>query len=70
MKKRPFQFHFDRNSDMQVRVIVKYRGRSHVVENVLCKVTSFGRTRKTQPRFVMTGACSDVVICGGIALIV
>ena len=64
-------FHFNKPASRaakKVQLTVHYKGACHIVDNVVCKVPTQGRLRKTQPMFVMTGR-GNLQIENGVAVI-
>lgn len=69
---RTFWFHFNKPASARVgrpQISVHYRGQCHIVDNVDCRVSTKGRLRKRQPRFVMAGNCNDMSVVDGVAII-
>lgn len=57
---RPFSFffHFNKPASLQrgkTTISVHFKGVCHLVDNVACHVESYGRIRKSSPKFVMAG---------------
>lgn len=48
---------------------VHYRGKCHIVKDVICRVPAESKWNKRQPYIVMQGYAEDVVITGGRAII-
>lgn len=69
---KSFYFHFNKPQTQRqgkVQISVHYDGVCYIVDNVVCSVPTKGSIRRRQPRFVMTGKCTELEICGGIAII-
>jgi hypothetical protein len=69
---RSFFFHFNKPLTMRRKkptISVHYRGACHFVDNVVAKVPTLGRIRKTQPRFVMTGVAKSMTIVEGVSVL-
>lgn len=70
--KRAFFFHFNKPASQREgkpQVSVHFKGACHMVDNVVCDVPTVGRSRKTQPKFVMCGLAENLEIKNGIATI-
>lgn len=70
--KRAFFFHYNKPASQAAgcpRLSVHYRGACHIVHEVDCGVPIKSRNRKTQPRCVMAGKCSDILFFDGVAVI-
>lgn len=67
-----FWFHYNKPASQRagkVQVSVHHKGVCHIVDNVVCKVPITGKISKTQPRFVVKGRCTQIIIQEGIAVI-
>lgn len=67
-----FWFHYNKPQTQREgspRITVHYKNTCHVVANVICMVPVRGRTRKTQPRWVMAGKANRISFVDGIAKI-
>jgi hypothetical protein len=70
--KRVFFFHMNKPASQQTGrpvVSLHYRGKCHLVSNVVCNTPTQGRIRKVQPVFVMVGRASSVRIEDDVAYI-
>lgn len=71
-KTRAFWFHYNKPVSLTAgrpQISVHYRGRCHIVDNIECRVTTRGRVRKKQPRFVVAGVCRNMSVVDGVAII-
>jgi hypothetical protein len=71
-KPRAFFLHMNKPASQKAGrpvISLHFRGKCHLVDNIVCNVPTSGRTRKTQPLFVMAGKASSVRIENGIAYI-
>lgn len=67
-----FFFHYNKPLTQQrgvPTVSVHFRGKCHFVDNVIVRVATAGRIRKTSPRFVIAGKATSVDIRDGVAVI-
>jgi hypothetical protein len=67
-----FFFHFNKPQSKSAgmpKISVHYDKRCIIVNNVICDVPTRGRIKKTQPVFVMTGKCNEIVITDDVAYI-
>ncbi len=72
MKLKSFFFHYNKPASMKagkVQISLHYDKVCHILDNLICYVTTTGRVRKGQPRFVMTGKCGRVDIVDGVGYI-
>jgi len=71
-KMRAFFFHMNKPASQRLGrpvVSLHYRGKCHLVSNVVCNTPTKGRIRKVQPVFIMTGRASSVRIVDDVAYI-
>jgi hypothetical protein len=69
---RTFFFHYNKPASLKTgkqQITVHYKGCCHIVDNIECEVPTKGRLRKTQPRFVIAGKCSNFIIQNNIGII-
>jgi hypothetical protein len=67
-----FFFHYNRPASIKngkLVVSLHFSGKCHLVDNVVCDVPTKGRSRKTQPRFVVAGKAESITIRDNIAFI-
>lgn len=72
MKSKSFFIHYNKISSRiakRPQISVHHTKKCHIVDNVVVKVPTQGRIRKSQPYFVMTGKCVSLEIIDGIAYI-
>lgn len=58
MKKYRFFFHYNKPASKAAgmpQISIHYRGKCHLVDNVVVNVDTRGKIRKSQPRFVICG---------------
>lgn len=63
---RAFTLHYNKPASAQAReprISVHVAGACHIVSNVICSVPTWGRIRKTQPRWVLAGKARRFHIC-------
>lgn len=58
-KKYRFFYHYYKQKDMMT---VHFRGKCHTVKEVVCKAPCETKWKATQPKLVMQGWATDVVI--------
>ena len=71
-KRRAFFFHFNKPESAKKgkpQISIHFAGVCHIVDNLQVSVSTYGRIRNKQPRFVMTGYASCLVINGGEAIL-
>lgn len=62
---RAFFLHYSKPATRQAgapRISVHVAGTCHIVTNVFCQVSTHGRIRKTQPRWVLAGRARHFVV--------
>ena len=67
-----FFFHFNKPATQRAgrpQVSVHIQGACHIVDNVKCRVSTEGRIRSRQPRFVMVGRANSWRIENGVMTI-
>lgn len=74
MSVKPFAFFFHFNKPLSQKkgkpvISLHYKEQCCFVDNVVCSVTTKGRVRKRQPRFVMCGRAHAISIQDGVAYI-
>jgi hypothetical protein len=70
--KKSFFFHYNKlasQSRGKPTISVHFNNKCHLVDNVVCQVSTTGRIRKTSPKFVMSGKCSKFTVDNNIAII-
>jgi hypothetical protein len=70
--KRSFFFHYNKPASAKAgepRLSVHWAGACHIVGAVECHVPIASRNRRTQPRCVMSGKCTEIWIQKGLAII-
>lgn len=72
MKARSFFFHYNKPESLRRGkpvISLHFKSICHMVDNVVCKVATEGRLRKSAPRFVMAGKAAEISINDGVATI-
>lgn len=67
-----FFFHFNKPRSKSLgkpQISFHCKKTCHIVDNIVCKVPTRGRIRKTQPVFVVTGNCNDFEIVDNIVYV-
>lgn len=65
MKTYAFNFHYNKPASLKAgkpRMSVHFRGKCHIVTDVMCLVPCWSKHRTRQPRCVMEGRAKDVVL--------
>ncbi len=60
-----FYFHYNKPASLKAkepRMSVHFKGQCHIVKFVTCKVPTFTRHKKTQPRCVMAGKATKIAL--------
>lgn len=69
---RSFYFHYNKPATQRagkIQVSIHIDKKCHIVDNVVCDVSTKGHLKKTQARFVMRGKCNDFEIKDNIAFL-
>ena len=51
------------------QITIHYNNQCIIVDNLICKVETFGHIKKSQPYFVIKGKCKEIKIDNKIATI-
>lgn len=65
-----FWFHYNKIASRKRGkpvITLHFKNQCVLVDNFVCNVKTYGRTRKTQPHFVVVGDAKDIEIKNGIA---
>lgn len=54
-----FNYHYNK---LHNKITVHYKGKCHLVSNLVCNVVVESKFNKNQPRFVMQGWCNNLII--------
>jgi hypothetical protein len=68
MRPRVFYFHYNKPASAAAgapRLSVHFAGVCHIVNGVDCRVPTWSRNRRTQPRCVIAGRARSVTLEGG-----
>lgn len=69
---RSFFYHYNKPASKAAKkpvISVHYKGQCHLVDNIIVKVPTWGKLRKTQPHFVVCGRAETLKIEEGVAVI-
>lgn len=69
---KSFYFHYNKPASAKAgkpQITVHYNKQCIIADNIVCNVPTFGRLRNTQPRFVVAGKCSSLVIQDGVVTV-
>ncbi len=72
MDKRVFWFHYNKPRSSSVgkpQITIHYKKQCLIVDNLICNVSTAGHLKNSQPRFVVKGKCSNIIIKNNIAYI-
>ena len=66
MKKYRFFYHYNK---INKRMTVHFKGKCHIVDNIICSTSCNSKWNKRQPNLVMQGFCKELIIDNGTATI-
>jgi hypothetical protein len=72
MSPRVFYFHYNKPASLSAgrpQLSVHFAGTCYIVDGVDCRVPTWSRNRRTQPRCVIAGRALSVTLEGGRAVI-
>lgn len=64
MKKRVFFFHYNKPASRSAnspKMTVHYRGACHIVDNIICNVSTYTHHNKRQPHVVLKGKAANIL---------
>ena len=67
-----FWFHYNKPASKKMgkpQITIHYNNQCIIVDNLICKVETFGHIKKSQPYFVIKGKCKEIKIDNKIATI-
>jgi hypothetical protein len=70
--KTSFWFHYNKPASTKSgkpQITIHHKKSCIIVDNVICKVPTMGRIRKTQPRWVVAGKANDIKFENNVAII-
>lgn len=65
-----FWYHYNKPATQKAgkpQITLHFKNTCHIVDNIVCKVKTSGRVRKTQPRWVIAGRANQISIKDNIA---
>ena len=67
-----FWYHYNKPASKKAgkpQITIHYNDQCIIVDNLICKVETYGHIRKAQPFFVVKGKCKEIKIENKIATI-
>lgn len=69
---KTFWFHYNRHASKKAgkpQITVHYNKQCLIVDNIICKVKTWGKINRRQPYFVIKGKCKHLEISEGICYV-